>query len=477
MVDEPTVEQTVQILKGIKSRYEEHHNVTYQDEALKAAAELSRRYVAERFLPDKAIDLIDEAGSQKKMDHMEPPEEIRELEKKIIDLTEEKISFVNAQNYEKAASIRDKVRDIREQIEEMKVMWTKTVKEEKNLITQYDIERIIAENTGIPLTRVSEDDSARLLRIGQELHKTVIGQDQAIEVISSSIRRTRTGIGSPARPSGSFIFLGPSGVGKSLLARSLAELLFGQPEALIRVDMSDYMEKHNVSRLVGAPPGYVGYEEGGLLTEKVRRRPYSVVLLDEIEKAHPDVFNLLLQILEEGEIQDSLGHTVNFRNCIIIMTSNAGSQEIAKGRGIGFSSSSGSKSDYDSVKNAAMTELKRIFRPEFLNRVDDIIVFHSLEKEHLMTILELMIKEIDLRLNEKEIVLTVSKGARQYLVEQGFDPALGARPLRRAVQKELEDTLSQAILEGKIKTRCHVSAVLKNGKIKLQTTCLDKVGA
>ena len=407
-VDEPTVEQTLEILKGIRSRYEDHHNVSYTPGALEVAALLSRRYITDRFLPDKAIDLIDEAGSRKRIHNSVRPTELAELEREIEKLNAEKLNLVNSQNYERAAAVRDQVRQIKAKVEEIKNQWKVTLKTEQNVVDSEDIQYVLSDITGIPLSRIAQSESEKLLAIETELHKTVVGQDSAIQVVSSAIRRSRTGLSSPKRPMGSFIFLGPTGVGKTLLGKTLAEFLFGSEEALIRIDMSDFMEKHNVSRLVGAPPGYVGYDEGGLLTEKIRRKPYSVVLFDEIEKAHPDVFNILLQVLEEGQLQDSLGHTVSFRNTVLIMTSNAGAREITRDSAVGFRTIEGLM-DYRDIKASAMNELKKMFRPEFINRVDEIVVFHSLDREQVRSILEIELSEVQNRLSEKEIVLEVTK--------------------------------------------------------------------
>ncbi|MDC7223578.1 MAG: ATP-dependent Clp protease ATP-binding subunit, partial [Spirochaetales bacterium] len=451
------------------------HNVTYQDDAINAAVELSSRYIQDRFLPDKAIDLMDEAGSSKRMKNLVQPNEVMELEMKVADLTAEKISLVNTQNYEKAAAVRDKVRELKKDIETLRQSWEKTLREEENVITRSDIQELIAEVTGIPVSQLVQSESERLLKIEDALHETVIGQDEAIGVIASSIRRSRTGLNSPARPLGSFIFLGPTGVGKTLLAKTLAEYLFGNSDALVRVDMSDYMEKHSISRLVGAPPGYVGYEEGGTLTEKIRRRPYSVVLLDEIEKAHGDVFNLLLQILEEGEVQDSLGHKVSFRNCVIIMTSNAGARQIMNGSGIGFSPNEGIMSHND-LTSSAMQELKRIFQPEFINRIDETVVFHYLEHEHVMSILNLMVGELQERLGEQKIELNLSLRVKEYLLEKGYDVNYGARPLRRLIQKEVEDPISLGLLGGKFRENDHIRGELRNGQIHFRTGKTKKEG-
>jgi ATP-dependent Clp protease ATP-binding subunit ClpC len=466
IIDEPTIDETYEILLGIKSRYENHHNVTYTEESLKSAAELAGRYVTERHLPDKAIDLIDEAGSSKRMQNNARPQAIGDLELKTKELTDEKISFVNAQDYENAAKVRDRVREMRNKIEELKAEWEKTLKEEKNLIGVEDIQAIVSENTGIPMVRIVKSESDRLLQIENELHASVIGQEEAIASVASAVRRSRTGLNSPSRPLGSFIFLGPTGVGKTLLAKSLAEYLFGDSEALIRVDMSDFMEKHNASRLVGAPPGYVGYEEGGLLTEKIRKRPYSVVLLDEIEKAHSDVFNLLLQVLEEGELQDSFGHKVSFRNAVLIMTSNAGAREINRGT-FGFQTGNGAMAHGD-IKSSAMTELKRLFRPEFLNRVDEIVVFHSLEYHHVMKIMDIMLDEVRSRLSGLSLNLDVNSKAKDMLMQMGYDVIYGARPLRRTIQKEIEDPLSVAILQGRFEPGDSISAEVRSGKISFR---------
>jgi len=462
-VEEPGVEETVEILKGLKDHYGRFHHVTYTYEALEAAANLSHRYITDRFLPDKAIDLLDEAGSRKKIGSSQRPKELTELEAEIESLSQEKATLVSSQNYERAASIRDQVKQLRGRIDEVKSSWEQNIRVEENLVDADQIQTIISEVTGIPLARIVQSESQKLLAVEEELHKRVIGQDPAIASVASAIRRSRTGLSSPKRPLGSFVFLGPTGVGKTLLAKTLAEFLFGNEDALVRIDMSDFMEKHNVSRLVGAPPGYIGYEEGGLLTEKIRRRPYSVVLLDEIEKAHPDVFNLLLQILEEGQLQDNLGHTVSFRNTVIIMTSNAGAREISKDGALGFHAEDGMM-HYEEIKSSALGELKRMFNPEFLNRVDEIVVFHSLTREHLRLILEVMVQEMQKQLAEQKIGLEVSKEAREALIEQGYDEKYGARPLRRTLQKLVEDPLSVDILKGRFKTGATVMVDCKDGK-------------
>ena len=464
IVDEPTVEDTIQILKGIKGRYEEHHHVSYTPGAVEVAAVMSRRYIADRFLPDKAIDLMDEAGSRKRINNSVRPTEIAELEQEIERLNSEKLALVNSQNYERAAAVRDEVRQLKERVEELRNQWKVTLRSEEAIVDADDINYVLSDITGIPLVRLAQTESEKLLHIEEELHRRVIGQEDAIKGIASAIRRSRTGLSAPERPMGSFIFLGPTGVGKSLLAKTLAEFLFGSDEALIRIDMSDYMEKHNVSRLVGAPPGYVGYDEGGVLTEKIRRKPYSVVLLDEIEKAHPDVFNILLQILEEGELQDNLGHKVNFRNTVMIMTSNAGAREITRDAAVGFRTGDGLM-DYREMRSSAMNELKRLFRPEFINRVDEIVVFHSLSDPQVRNILDILLAEVQTRLAEREMVLEVNRPARDLLIERGYDVKYGARPLRRTIQREIEDPLSMEILRGRFGQGSHIVVGVRKGEI------------
>ncbi len=463
-VEEPTVEDTIKILNGVKGQYEDHHHVTYTEKAVTAAAVLSHRYITDRFLPDKAIDLIDEAGAVKRISNTVRPQSIRQMEETIEELTTKKIELVNNQDYEKAAAVRDEVRQLKGEMEKMLRDWNNSMKVERAAVDEGDIDEIISSITGIPVSRIAQSESDKLLQIEAELHKTVIGQDEAISVIASSIRRSRTGLSSPNRPLGSFIFLGPTGVGKTLLAKTLAQFLFGSEDALVRIDMSDFMEKHNISRLVGAPPGYVGYEEGGLLTEKIRRRPYSVILLDEIEKAHPDVFNLLLQLLEEGELQDNLGHKVSFKNTVLIMTSNAGAREISQENSLGFKSEQGLLS-YSEIRSSALNELRLQFRPEFINRVDEIVVFSSLSREEIRSIVDILLAEIKMRLLEMNIILTIKNSARDYLVDNGYDPKFGARPLRRIIQKEIEDPLSVKILQGRCPAGSRVVAGVRKGKL------------
>ncbi|PIC63560.1 ATP-dependent Clp protease ATP-binding subunit ClpC [Sporosarcina sp. P13] len=448
-VDEPTVEETIQIIQGLRDRYEAHHRVKITDEAVEAAAKMSDRYISDRFLPDKAIDLIDEAGSKVRLRSYTTPPNLKELEVKLEAIRSEKNAAVQSQEFEKAASYRDKEQKMKEKLEITKTAWKEKQGKTESEVTVNDIATVVAMWTGIPVDKIAETESAKLLNMEEILHERVIGQNEAVLAISKAIRRARAGLKDPKRPIGSFIFLGPTGVGKTELGRALAEVMFGDEDAMIRIDMSEYMEKHATSRLVGSPPGYVGYEEGGQLTEKVRRKPYSVVLLDEIEKAHPDVFNILLQVLEDGRLTDSKGRTVDFRNTVIIMTSNVGATELKKNRYVGFNIGDGD-SGYDDMKEKMLAELKKAFRPEFLNRVDDMIVFHSLEKEHLRQIVSLMSNELSKRLAEQDIELVLTEAAMDKITDEGYDPEYGARPLRRALQKHVEDRLSEELLEGKV---------------------------
>ncbi len=467
-VEEPSLEDSVKILQGLKAKYEDFHGVIYDDGVVESIVKLASRYIPERFLPDKAIDIMDEAGSAKKIEESGRPIELEELEKSIAALSEEKKDLVAAQDYEKAALVRDKVRDLKQKLEAYSAYWQNNSLNSKKHVTSADIAKIIASVTGIPVEQLDENESHRLLEMEKELHKSVIGQDEAISLLSSTIRRSRAGISSSARPIGSFIFLGPTGVGKTQLAKSLAKFLFGSEDSLLRIDMSDYMEKHNASRLVGAPPGYIGYDDGGVLTEKVRAHPYSVVLLDEIEKAHPDVFNLLLQILEEGELSDSQGHRVNFRNTVIIMTSNAGAREITSEHRVGFSESEGGLLPYNEIRANAMEELKKIMRPELLNRIDDIVVFGALTRNQVSAILDIQLKDLEKRLSERKISLRLKPKARDYLLDKGYDPEMGARPMRRLLQNEIEDPLSVLILEGKNSEEAKAVVDLKGDKLTVR---------
>ncbi len=446
-VEEPTVDDTVQILRGLRDRYEAHHRVKITDEALRASAELADRYIQDRHLPDKAIDLIDEAASRIRIRSMSAPPRYRELEEEIERVRKEKEDSIEAQEFEKAASLRDKERKLTQKKRELEEDWRNSESvEEQPEVGEEEIADIVSMWTGIPVFKLTEAESQKLIRMEEELHKRVIGQEEAIVAVSKSIRRARAGIKDPKRPTGSFIFLGPSGVGKTELARTLAEFLFGDEDAMIQVDMSEYMEKHSVSRLVGSPPGYIGYDEGGQLTEAVRRKPYSVLLLDEIEKAHPDVFNILLQILEEGKLTDAQGRRVDFRNTIVIMTSNIGAGQISKNQGFGFSVGDEQGLSYDEMKSRVMGELKKVFRPELLNRIDEIIVFHKLSKDEIMVIVDLMLKRLREQMAQHEVTIELTEPAKELLVDKGYDPAMGARPLRRAIQRFIEDPLADYVL-------------------------------
>jgi ATP-dependent Clp protease ATP-binding subunit ClpC len=446
-VDEPSVDDTVQILRGLRDRYEAHHRCKISDEALTASAVLADRYIQDRHLPDKAIDLIDEAASRMRIKTMSAPPRYRELEDEIEKVRKDKEASIEAQEFEKAASLRDKERKLTQKKRELEENWrAEEGAGEQPEIGEEEIADIVSMWTGIPVFKLTEAESQKLIRMEDELHKRVIGQEEAIVAVSKSIRRARAGIKDPKRPTGSFIFLGPSGVGKTELARTLAEFLFGDEDAMIQVDMSEYMEKHSVSRLVGSPPGYIGYDEGGQLTEAVRRKPYSVVLLDEVEKAHPDVFNILLQILEDGKLTDAQGRKVDFRNTIVIMTSNIGAGTISKNQTLGFSVGDDTGLSYDEMKERIMGELKRVFRPELLNRIDEVIVFHKLTKEEIMTIVDLMMKRLRDQMGEHEAVIELTEGAKELLVDKGYDPTMGARPLRRAIQRYIEDPLADFVL-------------------------------
>lgn len=461
-VDEPTAEESVQILKGLRDRYEAHHRVSITDEAIEAAVKLSDRYISDRFLPDKAIDLIDEAGSKVRLRSYTTPPNLKELEVKLEEVRKEKDASVQSQEFEKAASLRDTEQRLREQLEETKKNWKEKQGQENSEVTVEDIASVVASWTGIPVSKLAQTETDKLLNMESILHNRVIGQEEAVIAISKAVRRARVGLKDPKRPIGSFIFLGPTGVGKTELARALAESMFGDEDAMIRIDMSEYMEKHSTSRLVGSPPGYVGYEEGGQLTEKVRRKPYSVVLLDEIEKAHPDVFNILLQVLEDGRLTDSKGRTVDFRNTVLIMTSNVGASALKRNKYVGFNIQDG-EADYKDMKGKVMEELKRAFRPEFLNRIDEIIVFHSLEKKHLKEIVTLMADQLVKRLAEQDIRLTITDAAKEKIADEGYDPEYGARPLRRAIQKHIEDRLSEELLKGTVLTGQNIDLDIENG--------------
>ena len=449
-VDEPSVEDTIEILKGLRDRYEAHHRVIITDEAIKAAAELADRYISDRFLPDKAIDLVDEAGARLRIRRMTAPPELRELDEKIAEVRRNKESAIDDQDFEKAAGLRDEESNLVAQREEKETSWKGGESDSIAEVTEEEIAEVLAMSTGIPVFKLTQTETTKLLKMEDELHKRVIGQEEAVRALSQSIRRTRSGLKDPNRPGGSFIFAGPTGVGKTELAKALAEFLFGDEDALIQLDMSEFSEKHTASRLFGAPPGYVGYDEGGQLTEKVRRKPFSVVLFDEVEKAHPDIFNSLLQILEEGRLTDSQGRKVDFKNTVIIMTTNLGTRDINKGVLTGFQSDDNLTHDYSRMKAKVDEELKQHFRPEFLNRVDDTIVFPPLNKDQIKQIVDLMIAKLAKRMEAQDMHLQLTDEARDLLADLGFDPVLGARPLRRAIQREIEDALSERILFGEI---------------------------
>jgi len=462
-VDEPTAEESIQILAGLRDRYEAHHRVSITDEAIEAAVKLSDRYISDRFLPDKAIDLIDEAGSKVRLRSYTTPPNLKELEVKLEDVRKEKDSAVQSQEFEKAASLRDTEQRLREQLEETKKTWKEKQGKENNEVTVEDIASVVSSWTGVPVSKLAETETAKLLNLEEALHSRVIGQEEAVIAVSKAVRRARAGLKDPKRPIGSFVFLGPTGVGKTELARALAEAMFGDEDSMIRIDMSEYMEKHSTSRLVGSPPGYVGYEEGGQLTEKVRRKPYSVILLDEIEKAHPDVFNILLQVLEDGRLTDSKGRTVDFRNTVLIMTSNVGAEALKRNKYVGFNIQDGAQ-DYKDMKGKVMDELKKAFRPEFLNRIDEIIVFHALEKKHLEEIVTLLSDQLVKRLKEQNISLELTPAAKEKISQEGYDPEYGARPLRRAIQKHIEDRLSEELLRGTLLTGQHVIIDVVDGE-------------
>jgi ATP-dependent Clp protease ATP-binding subunit ClpC len=464
LVEENSTEEAIDILKGLRDPYEAHHKVKITDQAIEDAVLLSHRYISDRFLPDKAIDLIDEAASKVRLSNSTRPPEFKELSQKLEDAEKEKEAAVKNQEFEKAARMRDKEKKIKIELEELKNNWEDQKGKAEAVVTTEDIAEIVSSWTGIPVTKLEEAETERLLRLEDELHKRVIGQDEAIKAVSEAVRRARAGLKDPKRPIGSFIFLGPTGVGKTELAKTLAETMFNDEDAMIRVDMSEYMEKHSVSRLVGSPPGYVGHDEGGQLTEPVRRRPYSVILFDEIEKAHPDVFNVLLQILEDGVLTDTHGRKVDFKNTIVIMTSNVGADFIEKQSQLGFKTENDEEASYDKMKDNVMTKLRKTFRPEFLNRLDEIIVFHSLNKEHIKKIVDLMLDDLRERLEEKEIEMEMTDKAKAKLAEDGYDSEFGARPLRRTIQRQIENPLSIKILDKEFEEKNKIIVDVKDGE-------------
>ena len=469
-VNEPTHEETVEILKGIRDKYEAHHNIKITDEAINAAVELSSRYINDRFLPDKAIDLIDEASSKIRLASLEEPDSLKEMEDKIEKMNQEKEAAVKVQKFEKAAKIRDEVNKLKEELEEEKNKWKSKKTKSIPKLTEEDIAKTIASWTGIPAAKITQDENKKLKNLDKELHKRVIGQNEAVEAVAKAIRRSRVGLKNPNRPIGSFLFLGPTGVGKTELSKALAESLFGTEDAMIRVDMSEFMEPHSVAKLIGAPPGYVGFDDGGQLTEKIRRKPYSVILFDEIEKAHPDVMNMLLQILEDGRLTDSQGRTVNFKNTVIIMTSNIGARLITEKKSLGFTNSSeeNENKEYEEIKKNVMAELKKQLRPEFINRIDDIIVFHKLNDEEINSIIDLLLKNVEQRLVEQGLNIKIDKSVKELIAKKGVDKEFGARPLRRAIQNIVEDKLAEEILDGNIKPGAEAKLVAKDDKVELK---------
>jgi ATP-dependent Clp protease ATP-binding subunit ClpC len=463
-VDPPTVDETVEILKGLRDRYEAHHRVKMTDKALEAAAKFSDRYIMGRFLPDKAIDVIDEAGSRARLSVTRLPKDLKKIEAQVEEFKMEKEAAIKNQDFERAAKLRDEERKAKEELAKIKRNWKESKSEIEIEVGEEDIAYVVSKMTGVPLQRLEEKETSRLLRMEDELHKRVIGQEEAIRAIAHAVRRSRSGLRNPRRPIGNFIFMGPTGVGKTLLARALAEFMFGDSEAIVQIDMSEYSEKFNVSRLVGAPPGYVGYEEGGQLTEKVRRRPYSVVLLDEIEKAHPEVFNVLLQVMEEGRLTDSFGRRVDFRNTILIMTSNIGVDTWKRQGDLGFKTKS-EKETYERMKERFLEESKKLFRPEFLNRVDDMVVFHQLGREHLEKIINIEINEVIERMKDKKMDLVLTPEVITFLIDKGYDPSYGARPLKRTIQRFMENVLAEEILSGKFKEGDKLKAMIRGEEI------------
>ena len=472
IVGEPTEEETIKILEGLQDKYEAHHNVKITEGAIKSAVELSIRYINDRFLPDKAIDLIDEAASRVKMRRYTMPENLKEIEEKIATLDREKEDAIRVQDFEKAATLRDKENEQKEKLEKEKKKWQN--KNSKNVLnlTEEDIAEVIGSLTGIPVNKITQDENEKLKHLEETLHKRVIGQNEAVEAVSKAIRRGRVGLKDPNRPIGSFLFLGPTGVGKTELSKALAEALFGNEDAMIRVDMSEFMEPHSVAKLIGSPPGYVGYDDGGQLTEKIRRKPYSVILFDEIEKAHPDVMNMLLQILDDGRLTDAQGRTVNFKNTVIIMTSNVGARMITDKNVLGFSkvqdNKEGQEKEYENIKKDVMAELKKQFRPEFINRIDDIIVFHKLIDEDIKQIIEIMLRQVQNRLKEQEYNVDIDNSVKELVAKKGIDTNYGARPLKRAIQSNVEDKIAEAILDGKIVPKKQVKIVAENDEIKVK---------
>jgi len=469
-VEAPNPEEAILILKGLRDRYEAHHRVHFTDEALLAAVRLSDRYISGRLLPDKAIDVMDEAGARARLSSAVLPPDLKKIEHEIETVTKEKEAAIKDQEFERAANLRDKIKDLRQRKEEKKRVWEQTRNQNVVSVTEEDIATVISKWTGVPVFKLEEKESAKLLRMEAELHKRIVGQEEAISAVSRSIRRSRAGVADPKRPIGSFIFLGPTGVGKTEMARALAEFLFEDENTLIRIDMSEYMEKFAVSRLVGAPPGYIGHDEGGQLTEKVRRNPYSVILFDEVEKAHPDVFNILLQVLEDGRLTDNNGRVVDFKNTVVIMTSNIGARLIDKGaQSLGFQPAT-SEIQHQGMRDKIMGEVKKVFNPEFLNRVDEVVVFHNLERSHLEEIIDIQLNRVNARLAEKDIAMQVGADIKEFLIEKGFNPQMGARPLKRAIQRMVEDPIAELILKNEVKSGDVITTVRGNDTVRFEVS-------
>ena len=477
VADPPDVEGTITILKGVRGKYETHHKVKYTDGAVRAAAAIADRYITDRAMPDKALDHFDEAGARARLKNAILPPEIKQKQAEYNQAMQEKEEAMSQKEFEKAAAAKDTEERLKAYIDHLKQKWQEERSKQVPEVTEEDIALVASKWTGIPVTRLTQSETDKILHMEEQLHERIIGQDDAVKAISQAIRRNRTGLGNPNRPIGGFLFLGPTGVGKTELAKSLATFLFGDEDAMIRLDMSEYMEKFAVSRLIGAPPGYVGYEEGGQLTEAVRRRPYSVVVLDELEKAHPDIYNILLQVLDEGSLSDNLGHKVSFKNCVVIMTSNVGAREITnKGSQLGFAAKQSEEEEYKDMRINVMEEVKKTFNPEFINRIDEIVVFHSLSKQHIGQILDLALKEVDEKLAEKELSLQLTPEAKEFLVEKGFDVKFGARPLLRTLQRELEDPLAENILINRYPAGAQIIVHLDKdaGKLTFSGQTVDK---
>ncbi|MHB1376537.1 MAG: AAA family ATPase, partial [Candidatus Humimicrobiaceae bacterium] len=473
-VDEPSIYETIEILKGLRDRYESFHGITITDGALAAAAKLAQRYIADRFLPDKAIDLIDEAASRVRIRSVMAPPNLKEIEENIDKVIAEKEEAIANQDYEKAAELRDQEKKLLNEKIDITESWKRLEKKGKEKVDENEIAEVLSNWTGVPVYKLTEGETARLMNMETSLHERVIGQDEAINIVSKAIRRSRSGLKDPKRPIGSFMFLGPSGVGKTELAKTISEFLFGKEEALIQIDMSEYMEKHSVSKLVGSPPGYIGYDEGGQLTEMIRRKPYCVILLDEIEKAHPDVFNILLQIFEDGHLTDSQGRRVDFKNTVIIMTSNLGAKEIQKNNAFGFQVMENEDVSYSDTKKKVMSHLKETFKPEFINRVDEIVVFHKLTKEQIYKIIDLMVLRIETQLENQGIGIELSESAKEFLINKGFDSVMGARPMRRSIQNYVEDPISEKIISGEIKPGHNIKISADAGEMLFEIEDSDK---